>query len=196
MGGAAENLNGQSWLNPAGAFFQKSNELFFGFANAPECGAEADANSILRLFARIFQPCIIECEFGGRDGKLRVTIEPFETMRRKKFFRIPIANFTPAAHMERIDVKAGNPADAALLGKDRFPEVLPPMPDAGDWADAGDDRAPSAHAATWFPLVSTYAFIQRNVLLAMLRMKKSPMILSATGANKFTRNFRSCMIST
>jgi hypothetical protein len=42
------------------------------------------------------------------------------------------------------------------------------VPDAGDWANAGDDGAPSAHAATFFSLVSTYAFIQRNVLLAML----------------------------
>src|SRR5260370_4722177 len=139
MGRAAENLNGQGWLNSAGAFFQESNELFFGFANAPECDAKADADSIGRLFASIFQPCIIESEFGGRDGKLRVTIEPFETMRRKKFFRIPNANFTHAEHTERIDIKAGAPADAAFLGENSVPKIFASVPAASDRTDSGDD---------------------------------------------------------
>src|ERR1700724_2530828 len=155
MGRAAENLNGQGWLNSAGAFFQESNELFFGFANAPERGAEADADSILRLFARIFQPCIIEREFGGSDGKLRITIKPLETMRRKKFFRIPIANFTCAAHTERTDIKAGNPADAAFLGENSIPKIFASMPDASDRSDSGGDGASPAHAVTLFALAST-----------------------------------------
>src|ERR1700736_7068218 len=155
MGRAAENLNGQGWLNSAGAFFQESNELFFSFANAPERGAEADADSILRLFARIFQPCIIEREFGGRDGKLRITIEPLETMRREKFFWIPIANFTRAAHMERTDIKAGDPADTALLGENSVPKIFASVPDARDRTNSGDDGASPAHAVTLFALAST-----------------------------------------
>src|ERR1700730_11380951 len=155
MGRAAENLNGQGWLNSAGASFQESNELFFSFANAAERGAEADADSVLRLFARILQPCIIECEFGGRDGKLRITIEPFETMRREKFFRIPIANFTRAAHTERTDIQAGDPADAALLGENSIPKILASVPDASDRTNAGDDGASPAHAVTLVGLAST-----------------------------------------
>ena len=93
---------------------------------------------------------------------------PFQPVRRKKFFRIPIANFTRAAHVERTGIKAGNPANAAFFGENSIPKIFAAVPDASDWADAGDDGAPSAHAATLFSLVSTYAFIQRNVLLAML----------------------------
>src|SRR5438552_11789724 len=110
--------------------------------------------------------------------------------------RIPIANLARAPNLERLGVEARNPADPAFLRKNAVPETIDAFANASDRTESGDDRAPSAHAVTSFALVSTYAFIQRSVLLAMLLTKKSPMILSASGARIFTRNFKLCVIFT
>src|SRR5438128_10475881 len=118
------------------------------------------------------------------------------TVRRKEFFRIPIADLASATDLEGTGIEACDAVDATRLGKNAVPETIDAFANASNRADSGDDRAPLAHAVTLAAIVSTYAFIQRNVLLAMLLMKKSPMILSASGARTFTRNLRSCAIFT
>ena len=65
-------------------------------------------------------------------------------------------------------IECGNANDPALFRQDAVPEALDTSADAGDWANAGDDCASPAHAITLFALASTYALIERNVLLAML----------------------------
>ena len=78
---ATENLDGKSGLNAACSLFQISDVLVLGFADAAERGAEADADAILRLFARILDARVLQRELCGRDRELRVTIEPFQAMR-------------------------------------------------------------------------------------------------------------------
>src|SRR5437867_7059423 len=129
--------------------------LVLRFADATERGAEAYTNAVLRLFARIFNSGVIERELSRSHGELRVAIKPLQTLRRKKFFRVPIADFSGATHLERLRVKAGNVADPGLLGKDAVPKAFPSVPNAGDRTDASDDGASSAHAATLFALAST-----------------------------------------
>jgi hypothetical protein len=65
-------------------------------------------------------------------------------------------------------IETGDAANTALLGQNSIPKVFATAPDARDAPDPGDDSASSAHAVTLFALVSTYDFMQRNVLLAML----------------------------
>jgi len=62
MGGAAEHLHCERWLNSARAFFQKANVLLFRFANAAERSPETDADPVLRPLLRIFNPGVIERE--------------------------------------------------------------------------------------------------------------------------------------
>ena len=88
--------------------------------------------------------------------------------------RVPIVNLAGAPNLERSGVEARNPADPAFLRENAIPETIDAFANASDRTESGDDRAPSAHAATLFALASTYAFIQRKVLLATLRIKKSP----------------------
>src|SRR5438132_12686739 len=163
----AENLDGEHWIHAAGAFFQIANVLVLGFAHAAQRGAETDADITLRLLPRVFDASVIQSEFCRGYGKLRITIEAFQTLGRKKVLGIPIQNFAGATNLERPRIKAGNPADAGFLGKDFFPEIFAATSDASDGTDSGDDRAPPAHAVTLFVRASMYAFIQRKVLLAM-----------------------------
>jgi hypothetical protein len=129
--------------------------LIFRFADATECGAEAHADAVLWLFPRIFDPGVIERELGRSHRKLRIPIEPLQTLWRKEFLRIPVADFSGATHLERLRIKSGNAANPSLLGKDAVPKVFPSMPDASDGTNSGDDCAPSTHAATLFACAST-----------------------------------------
>src|ERR1700694_3032540 len=129
--------------------------LILRFADATERGAEAYTDAVLWLFARVFDSGVIERELGRSHGELRVPIKPLQTLRRKKFFRIPVRDFSGAADLERLGVKAGNAGDPGLLGKDAVPKVFPSVPDAGDGTDPGDDCAPSTHAVILFARVST-----------------------------------------
>src|SRR5439155_2870552 len=150
----------------------------------------------LRFFAGIFELRVIEGELRRCDGELRIAIEPFQTVRREKCLRIPIANLTCTPHAESAGIEACDAVDTALLGENSVPKILASMSDASDRTDSGDNDTSSAHALTLFALASTWDFMQRNVLLAMLGIKKSPIILSAIGASRFTRKAKSCLIST
>ena len=170
MGRAAENLDGQHRIHSARALFQKTNVLIFRLANAAECGAETYAEPMLRLFARIGDPGVIERQLRRSDGKLRVTIEPLQTMAAEKI--PPGSNreiSPPQCALGNAPVsKARNPADAAFLRANAIPKTIDAFADAGDGTDACDDGAPSGHAVTLFARASTYSFIQRKVLLATL----------------------------
>src|SRR5207247_11283727 len=170
--------------------------LIFGFADAAERRAKADTDAMLWMFARIVNPGIVKSELRRGTRKLRVTINPIETLRRKKLLRVPVGNFGGATHLERLRIKSGNTGDPTFLSKNSVPKTIDAAANACDRTDAGDDRASSAHAVALFALASTYAFIQRNVLLAMLRIKKSPMIGSTIGPSAGMRNRRSCEIVT
>src|SRR6266545_5252261 len=172
MGRTAEDLHGERRLNSARAFFQKPNELLFRFADAAKRGAETHANPIVRFFLRIFDSGVVERELGRSDRELRVTIESLESVRWKKFFGIPIVNLSGNANAEPADVKTGNWTDAGFFGEDSFPKTFNTFADASDRTEAGNDDASSIHAVTGFAGASTYCFIQRKVLLAMLPIKK------------------------
>src|SRR5205823_3725516 len=168
MGRATKHLHSERRLNSTGAFFQIPNVLIFGLADPAKCGAKTDADAMLRFFAGILKACVVERELRRRDGELRIAVEPFQTVRRKEFFRIPIVNLAGATNLEGARIEACDALDAALLGENSVPKILAPMSDASDWTDPGDDCASSAHAVTLFAFASTYAFILRKVLLATL----------------------------
>ena len=150
MGRAAENLHRERWLNSARPLFQKANVIFLGFTDAAERGSEADSDPILRFFLRIFDSGIIERQFCRRDRKLGVAIEPFQSMRREKFFRVPIIDLAGDPHTERAHIEIGDWADAGFLGFDPIPKTFDAFADAGNRAKAGDDNASSIHIITLF----------------------------------------------
>src|SRR4029077_8239628 len=84
------------------------------------------------------------------------------------------------------------------------PEIINTGSDACDRANTGNDRSSSgllcrslqSHAVTLSALASMYPFMHRNVLLAILWVKKSPMIGPAIGDKAGIRNRRSCEIVT
>src|SRR5206468_3057996 len=106
------------------------------------------------------------------------------------------ANFARAPHMEYARVETRDAVDATFFRQDSVPEILNSGSNACDRANTGNDRASSPHAVTLSALASTYAFMQRKVLLAILWVKKSPMIGSAIGDKVGIRNRRSCEIVT
>src|SRR5205814_9205940 len=105
---------------------------------------------------------------------------------RKKFFRVPIVDLSGNANAEPSHVEVSNRCDASFLGENSVPKTFDTFANAGNWPKSCDDYASSslprslvrrrAHAVTVFARASTYCFIQSNVLLATLPMKKSPII--------------------
>jgi hypothetical protein len=150
MGRAAKNLDRQCGLNTACALFQEPNVLLFGFANAAQCRSEAHADTVFRFVLRVFNPCVIECEFCRRNGELRVTVESFQSMRRKKLFRIPVIRLAGNPNAERADIETLDPTNAGFFGQDSTPKAVNAFADASDWAKTGDDNASSFHAVTLF----------------------------------------------
>src|ERR1044071_9869493 len=119
--------------------------LVFGIRHASEGSAKADAHSMLRRLLRIRQAGIVERHFCRCHRELGVAVEPLQAMRWKVFFRGPLRNLTAAMRVERRGVEAGNALDATLLRAQAAPKILPSNPDAGDWADAGNDCATPRH---------------------------------------------------
>src|SRR5260370_7445417 len=128
MGGAAEHLHCERWLNSARAFFQKANVLLFRFADAAERSPETDADPVLRPLLRIFNPGVIERELCRCDGKLRVAVESFQTVWREEFFRVPIINLSGDTHAKAADVKIRNRTDPGFLRDDAFPNTIDALP--------------------------------------------------------------------
>ena len=150
MGGAAEHLHCERWLNSARAFFQKANVLLFRFADAAERSPETDADPVLRPLLRIFNPGVIERELCRCDGKLRVAVESFQTVWREEFLRVPIINLAGDTHAKAADVKIRNRTDPGFLGENAFPKTIDAFADASNGAEAGDDNASSIHIITLF----------------------------------------------
>ncbi len=142
--------------------------LIFGLTNPAERGTETNTYSILRILTRIFDARVVEGHLGRRDRELRIAIQALQSVRGKKFFRTPIGNFAAAMRVESAGIESRDAIDAALFRADAVPKSVDALTDTSDRADAGDDCAPSTHAATRLSLASTYAFIQRNVLPATL----------------------------
>jgi hypothetical protein len=90
--------------------------LLLSFADTAQRGAEADTDAILWFFAGVLDAGIVEREFCGYDGKLRVAVEPFQSVRLKKLFWIPIANLAGATHAKNGRVEASDAANAAPFG--------------------------------------------------------------------------------
>src|SRR6266480_1289958 len=155
MSRTTKHLNSEGWLNSARAFFQISNVLLFGFADAPQRGAEADTDAILWLLAGVLNARIVQRKLCGHDSELGIAIKPFQSMRRKKLFRIPIANLAGTTHTENTRIESCDARNAALFRKDSVPKIIDAGADACDGADARDDRAPPVHAATLSALAST-----------------------------------------
>src|SRR5438309_1599314 len=127
MSRTTKYLDSKCRLNAARAFFQISNVLLFGFADSPQRGAKADTDAILWFFAGIIDTRVVQRELGGHDSELGIAIKPFQSVRRKKLFRIPIANLAGTTHTENTRIES---------------------------CDARNDRAPLVHAATLFTLAS------------------------------------------
>src|SRR5205085_11342719 len=116
--------------------------------------------------------------------------------RREKFLSVPVENFAADSNTESRDIKTLDRADPGFLSADAVPKTFDTFSDASDWPEAGNDYASSIHAVTVLCCASRYPFIQRKVLLAMLPIKKSPIIGSKIGASAGIRKLRSCKIST
>src|SRR5947207_15986994 len=154
MSRTTKYLDSKCGLNAPRAFFQISNVLLFGFADSPQRGAEADTDAILWFFAGIIDMRVLQRELGRYDSELRVAIEPLQSVRRKKLFRIPIANLAGTTHTENTRIESCDARNAALFRKDSVPKIIDAGADACDGADARDDRAPPVHAATLSALAS------------------------------------------
>src|SRR6266480_930227 len=138
---ATKHLDGKRRLNAARALFQVSDVLFLGFANATQRSAETNPDSILGLFAGILKARILQRELRRDDGELRVTIKPFQPLRRKKLLGIPIANFTGTSHPKHGGIKTRDAADPAAFRHDSIPKPIETDADAGNRTDTSDDRA-------------------------------------------------------
>src|SRR5947208_558298 len=128
----------------ARARFQISDVLLLGFADPAERRSEANADAILRLFARKFEPGILQGELCRYHRELRVTIQPFQAVRCKVVFGIPITNFARASHVEHARIEACDAANTTPFRQDSVPEILNTGTDARDRPDTCDDRASSA----------------------------------------------------
>src|SRR5207249_430514 len=170
MGGTTEYLDRECGLDAASALFQVSDVLLFSLADAAQRGAEANTDAILWLFTGVLDLRILERELCCHDGKLCVSVEALQTLRRKKFFRIPIANLASATNAENTRIEACDAPNATPFRENSVPEMIDAGADACDRPDTGDDRASSAHAVTLSALAYTSAFMQCMVLLATLWM--------------------------
>ena len=138
---AAENLERKRLVHAARALLQKSLVLDLRIRDAPERGAETDADARLRFVPAPRKTRVVQREQRGGDGELRVTVEPLEPVRWKKLRRIPVANLAAVVRPELAGVKTGDARNAAALRENPAPERLAPRANAGDRPDAGDDGA-------------------------------------------------------
>src|SRR5437764_538207 len=106
--------------------------LIFCVRDAAERGSETDADAMLRSLLRIRKSGVIERHSRGSDGKLRVTVQAFQTMRRKIIFGNPFRNFTAAVRIERRSVEAADLPNATFLRAQSEPEIFPTDPNARD----------------------------------------------------------------
>src|SRR4051794_6925283 len=141
MAGPAENLKGEGLVHAARTFLQKAGVVLLRVGDSAECSAETDADAVLRIFARVGNAGVVECHFRGGDGELRVTVEPFQTMRRKMVFGDPVDDLSGAMSVELRCVKTRDCADTALLRAEAAPEIFAAGTDAGDRTDSGNDGA-------------------------------------------------------
>src|SRR5436309_13208028 len=132
MGGAAEDLKGQSWIHSTRSFFQKADVLIFSLANSAQRSPEANAESMLWLLPRIGEASIIQCQFSRGNGKLRIAIQALQSMRRDKVSRTPIGNFATALGGERRSIETGDAHDSPFLAVDTFPKRSAAHPDERD----------------------------------------------------------------
>src|SRR5207253_7210148 len=121
-------------LNAASAFFQIPDVLFLGFADAAQRGAEAGSDAIMWFFARVLDLRIVKRKLGGYDGELGVAVKPFQTLRRKKLFWVPIANLASATNTENARIEARDASNAAPFCQNSVPETIDPDADACDRA--------------------------------------------------------------
>src|SRR5204863_6689028 len=119
-----EDLDGKSGLDAARALFQISDVLLLGFADPAERRPEANADAILRPVARILDARVLQRELCRHDCELSVTIEPFQAVRCKVVFGIPIANFARASHVEHARIEACDAANTTPFRQDSVPEIL------------------------------------------------------------------------
>src|SRR5947208_7613506 len=138
---ATKHLDGKRRLNAASAFFQISDVLFLSFADATQRSAETDSDSVLRLLAGILKARILQRELRRDDGELRVTIKPFQPLRRKILLGVPIANFTGTSHPKHGGIKTRDAADPAPFRHDSIPKPIETNADTGNWTDTSNDRA-------------------------------------------------------
>src|SRR5207253_10592681 len=124
MGRATKYLDGERWLNSACAFLQISDALFLGFADAAQCGAKADSDAILWLLAGVLNARIVQRKLCGHDSELGIAIKPFQSMRRKKLFRIPIANLAGTTNTENTRIETCDASNTALLRKYSDPIII------------------------------------------------------------------------
>jgi hypothetical protein len=162
--------------------------LIFRFTDSTKRRAETDPDTVLRVFARIFESGIVEGEFSRSDRELGVAIQALETLWREELFRIPIKNFTAATNMKSLGIETGDPSNSGFLRSQALPEVLHTASNGGNGTQAGDNGAAfhllnrKGHGghegkekvdfnhnfvfSVLFVVDSKYAFMQRNVLLA------------------------------
>src|SRR5687768_4854266 len=118
--------------------------LTLGVGNAAQRGAKAHSHSIRGPLARPGEAGVFERKQRAGDAELRVTIEPFQAMRREEPCGIPVANLAAAMRLQLARIEGGDPRDPAPSGADVLPENFASRADAGDRSNARNDDA-AAH---------------------------------------------------
>src|SRR5206468_4148116 len=101
--------------NPTSTFFQIPDVLILGLADSAKCRAKTDTHAMLRFLARILEARIVKRQLRRCDRELRIAVEPFQAVRCKEYFRIPVMNLAGATHAKGAWVEAPDAANAALL---------------------------------------------------------------------------------
>src|SRR5438093_12974791 len=155
MGGTTEYLDRECGLDTASALFQVSDVLLFSLADAAQRGAEANADAILWLFTGVLDLRIIKRQLRRYDGELRVAVKSFQTLRRKKFLWIPIANLASATNRENTLIEACDAPNATPFRENSVPEMIYADADACDRPDTDEYCASSAHEGPFGAFAST-----------------------------------------
>ena len=100
VGRAAKDLQREGLIHARLPFFKKCACSDSAFAIPPSAVPKLTPTRCLRIFARPIEAGVGERELRRADGKLRITIEPLQSMGRKEFLRRPIRNFRRAMRVE------------------------------------------------------------------------------------------------
>src|SRR5690242_16157914 len=84
---------------------------------------------------------MLEGEFGRRDRELSIAVQPFQAVRRKKFFRLPVQYFCRAGRFEDRRIEGRDRPDPWPLICECGPKLVFTDTDRGNQTDSCYDDA-------------------------------------------------------